>query len=42
MKKLKELGALERIEHEYEEPEEGEIEKVGEGEYRLKVRGRLV
>jgi hypothetical protein len=40
-KKLKELGALERIEHEYEESSEGEFQAIGDGEYAPRVKGRI-
>mmetsp|Transcript_59316 Transcript_59316/g.138166 ORF Transcript_59316/g.138166 Transcript_59316/m.138166 type:complete len:480 (-) Transcript_59316:402-1841(-) len=41
MKKLKDLGALEKVDHEYEESSEGEFAPVGGGEYVPKVKGRL-
>merc|ERR1711972_497644 len=40
VKKLKELGALEKIEHEYEDSSGGEFEAVGDGEYEPRVKGR--
>jgi len=39
-KKLRELGALEKIEHEYEESSEGEFLPIGNGEFVPRVLGR--
>jgi len=39
-KKLRELGALERIEHEYEDSSEGEFVPIGNGEFVPRVLGR--
>mmetsp|Transcript_23756 Transcript_23756/g.66725 ORF Transcript_23756/g.66725 Transcript_23756/m.66725 type:complete len:480 (-) Transcript_23756:101-1540(-) len=40
-KKLRELGALEKIEHEYADSTDGEFEAVGDGEYQPRVKGRF-
>jgi ankyrin repeat protein len=41
-KKLKELGAIERVEHDYEDDSSGgEYQRVGNGEYVPRVKGRL-
>lgn len=38
---LQELGALEHIEHEYEDSSEGEFQAIGDGEFVVRVKGRL-
>jgi len=42
MRKLIELKAIEKVEHEYEDSSEGEFALSGDGEYVPRVRGRLL